>query len=108
MNVTPDSIEILKSLTGDIQPLPDHPEGEQTELDFSKLQTETPHQRVKRLAKQQKEQADIKENNLTPFLERFEKSKVSELTDEEATQICDELQRQIERFERTKRDLGLH
>jgi putative DNA primase/helicase len=107
LNVETEQISVFKQLCVDVQPKPETPEHTQPELPLEP-QTETPVQRVKRLAKEQKEQANIKGNNLTPFLEKFGKSKVSELTDEEATQIADVLEQQIKNFEKTRRDLNLH
>lgn len=107
LNVETEQISVFKQLCVDVQPKPETSEHTQPELPLEP-QTETPVQRVKRLAKEQKERANIKGNNLTPFLEKFGKSKVSELTDEEATQIADVLEQQIKDFEKTKRDLNLH
>ncbi|MEA5518750.1 DUF3854 domain-containing protein [Limnoraphis robusta] len=98
LNVETEQISVFKQLCVDVQLKPETPEHTQPELPLEP-QTETPVQRVKRLAKEQKEQANIKGNNLTPFLEKFGKSKVSELTDEEATQIADVLEQQIKDFE---------
>ncbi|MEB3278075.1 MAG: hypothetical protein VKK42_04045 [Lyngbya sp.] len=108
LNVAPDNISILKSLAGDIQPIPETPESDQVELQLEQLpeQTESPKQRVKRLAKQMN--MGLNSKDFADYLGVFGKSKLSELNDNEATRLGDKLEEQIERFEKTKRDLGLH
>jgi putative DNA primase/helicase len=99
LNVNTECIEVLKGLCGDIQPIPDKPEHTQPEL-LLEPQTETPVQRVKRLAKQQKIKLTANDSTFSQILSIFEKSALEELTDEELTRIADKWQEQIDNAQR--------
>lgn len=110
--VESDRIFVIESQLGKFKPTPE-PAGEQTELPLDQLpqqppQPETPKQRVKRLVRQLRDCKAWPTGDLTPYLEKFGKSKLSELTDPEAAELGDRLQEELERFEKTKRDLNLH
>ncbi|MEA5539042.1 phage/plasmid primase, P4 family, partial [Limnoraphis robusta Tam1] len=109
LNVKPENIEIFEALCGDIQPIPDKPKHTQPEL-LLEPQTETPVQRVKRLAKQQKIKLTPNDPNFKQILSIFKKSEFQELTDEELTRIADTWQEQIESAKREleKRDITRH
>ncbi|MFZ1026452.1 MAG: phage/plasmid primase, P4 family [Limnoraphis robusta] len=109
LNVKPENIEIFEALCGDIQPIPDKPKHTQPEL-LLEPQTETPIQRVKRLAKQQKIKLTANDPNFKQILSIFKKSEFQELTDEELTRIADTWQEQIESAKREleKRDITRH
>jgi putative DNA primase/helicase len=97
LNVKTENIEVLKALCGDIHPIPDKPEHTQPELPLES-QAETPVQRVKRLVKQISELGEKKQTQtevLAPYLEKFGKSRVSELTDDQVTELADKLQEQV-------------
>ncbi|MEA5496399.1 phage/plasmid primase, P4 family [Limnoraphis robusta] len=99
LNVKPENIEIFEALCGDIQPIPDKPKHTQPEL-LLEPQTETPIQRVKRLAKQQKIKLTANDQTFSQILSLFEKSAIEELTDEELTRIADKWEEQIESAKR--------
>jgi putative DNA primase/helicase len=99
LNVNTECIEVLKGLCGDIQPIPDKPEHTQPEL-LLEPQTETPVQRVKRLAKQQKIKLTPDDFNFSHVLKNYQKSEFQELTDEELAEIADRWEKQIDNAQR--------
>jgi hypothetical protein len=99
LNVNTECIEVLKGLCGDIQPIPDKPEYTQPEL-LLEPQTETPVQRVKRLAKQQKIKLTPDDFNFSHVLKNYQKSEFQELTDEELAEIADRWEKQIDNAQR--------
>ncbi|MFY7807093.1 MAG: hypothetical protein ACOVQ7_27070, partial [Limnoraphis robusta] len=109
LNVETEQISVFKQLCGDVQPKPETSEHTQPELPLEP-QTETPVQRVKRLAKQQKIKLTPNDSNFKQILSIFKKSEFQELTDEELTKIANKWQEQIESAKREleKRDITRH
>ncbi|MEB3277392.1 MAG: hypothetical protein VKK42_00530, partial [Lyngbya sp.] len=100
--VESDLISVLESQLGKFKPTPKPPAGDQVELPLEQLpeQTESPKQRVKRLAKQQKIKLTSDDFNFSLILNKYQKSEFKQLSDEELTEIADVWESQIERTKR--------